>query len=255
MMHTMENPSPLFWDALAWPDVPEALGACGQAVLWPIGATEQHGPHLGLGVDTAIAATVSEAVSAATRVPVLPPLPLGVSSGHSKKWPGTLSLSPQTLIAIISETGDWLVSSGVRRLFLISSHVTNFAPLRCGLEVLRAKHENLLIALLPTSEISPRVRDIFFADAEDWHANDAETSLMLALRPDLVRQDRLMISDDPDRTTGHCFAYPVNKTSENGVTGTPSHATAEKGHHLFAMMTEDLTRRITAAIHEEPPIT
>lgn len=248
----MKTHSPIFWDALAWPDLPEVLASCGHSVLWPIGATEQHGPHLGLGVDTAIATAVSEAVSATTRVPVLPPLPLGVSSGHSTKWPGTLSLSPQTLISIISETGDWLVASGVRRLFMISSHVTNFAPLRCGLEVLRAKHKNLLIALLPTSEISPRVREIFFADAGDWHANDAETSLMLALRPDLVRPDRLKTSDDPDRTAGHCFAHPVNRTSTNGVTGFPSRATTEKGHLLFAMMTEDLSRMIAGAVREEP---
>ncbi len=251
----MQTKSPIFWETIAWPDLPEILSSCGHAVLWPIGATEQHGPHLGLGVDTAIASALSEAVSAATSVPVLPPLPIGVSSGHSTHWPGTLSLSPQTLISVISETGDWLVASGVRRLFLISSHVTNFAPLRCGLEVLRAKHKDLLIALMPTAEISPRVRAVFFADAEDWHANDAETSLMLALRPDLVCFDRLLTSDDPDRTTGHCFAHPVNRTSKNGVTGTPSLATAEKGHQLFSMMTEDLGQKITSALTEMPPLT
>ncbi len=250
----METKSPIFWEATAWPDVPEILQACGHAVLWPIGATEQHGPHLGLGVDTAIATAVCDAVSSVTRVPVLPPLPLGVSSGHSTRWPGTLSLSPQTLISVISETGDWLVASGVRRLFLVSSHVTNFAPLRCGLEVLRAKHENLFIALLPSAEISPRVRDVFFADGNDWHANDAETSLMLALRPDLVRLDRLQTSDDPDRTEGLLFAHPVNRTSKNGVTGSPSLATAEKGLQLFAWMTEDLSTKITQALTEEPPL-
>ncbi len=255
MISTMTNPTPVFWEAMAWPDVPDILQASGHSVLWPIGATEQHGPHLGLGVDTAIASAVSEAVSAATRVPLLPPLPIGVSSGHSTLWPGTLSLSPQTLISIISETGDWLVASGVRRLFLISSHVTNFAPLRCGLEVLRARHKDLLIALIHTADMSQRVRETFSADAGDWHANDAETSLMLALRPDLVRFDRLQTSDDPDRTEGLCFAHPVNRTSKNGVTGTPSLATAEKGHQLFAWMIEDLTQRISQAITEEPPLT
>lgn len=250
----MERDSPIFWDQLTWPEVPPALQACGHSVLWPIGATEQHGPHLGLGVDTAIASSVSEEVSKRTRVPVLPALAIGLSSGHSRKWPGTLSLSPQTLISLITETGDWLVASGVRRLFLISSHVTNFAPLRCGLECLRSQHEGLSVALLPTSEISPRVHDRFFSDAMDWHANDAETSLMLALRPDLVRSDLLGSCDDPDRTGGLCFAHPVDRTSTNGVTGLPSLATAEKGRELFEWMAADLSVRILMAIQEEPPL-
>ncbi len=250
----MGNGSPIFWDQLTWPEVPPTLQACGHSVLWPIGATEQHGPHLGLGVDTAIASCVCEEVSKTTRVPVLPALAIGLSSGHSRQWPGTLSLSPQTLISLITETGDWLVASGARRLFLISSHVTNFAPLRCGLECLRAKYDGLSVALLPTSEISPRVHDRFFSDAMDWHANEAETSLMLALRPDLVRSELLDSSDDPDRTGGLCFAHPVDRTSKNGVTGLPSLATAEKGWELFDWMTSDLSRRVLLAIREEPPL-
>ncbi len=250
----MSNNSPVFWETLPWPEIPRVLESCGRAVLLPVGATEQHGPHLGTGVDTTIAAAVCEAVSAKTGIPVLPPLAYGSSSGHSRRWPGTLSLSPQTLIAVVTDLGDWLVTSGVRRLFLINAHVTNFAPLRCALEVLRARHEDLLIGLIPTAEISPRVREACFADATDWHANAAETSLLQALRPTLVREDQIASADDPDRTGGLLFAHPVNRTSMNGVTGHPSRASAEDGTRLFEWMVEDLTARIRPALNETPPL-
>ncbi len=245
---------PIRWEQLAWPDFPHALARAGHAVLWPLGATEQHGPHLGTGVDTVIATALCEAVSARTGVPVLPTLAIGCSSGHSRKWPGTISLTPQTLIAMVAETAEWLAFSGVQRLFLISSHVTNFAPLRCAVEIIRSRKPSLMVALIQTSEISERVRADFRADADDWHANAAETSLMLALCQEIVVQDRIAHSDDPDRTALAQFVHCVDATSKNGVTGYPSRATAEAGQRLFSMMIEDLTQRVLSGLKEVAPL-
>ena len=250
----MMSSEPVRWEELAWPEIPAALEACNHAVLFPVAATEQHGPHLATGVDTAIARAVCEAVSARTRVPVLPALPVGCSLGHSRRWPGTLSLSPRTLIAALSEIGDWLVGSGVRRLVFINSHVTNHAPVRCALEELRARHDGLMVALISTLDISPRVRAEFDRDAADWHANAAEASLMLHLCPGLVRPDLFASGDDPDRTPGLQFAHPVNRTSLNGTTGTPSEASAEAGARLFSWMVEDLAGRVSAGLAETPPL-
>lgn len=245
--------SAALWEDLTWPEVPKALACCGGTALWPFGATEQHGPHLGLGTDTIIARAVCEAASARTGVPVLPALPVGLSSGHSRKWPGTLSLTPQTLIAIVAETGAWLrEAAGVRRLILVNAHVTNHAPLRCGLEVLRDKYDGLLVALWNTAELSPEIAAAFRADGADWHANDAETSLLLHLRPAAVRPDRA--EDDPDRTAGLHFACRVDQTSRNGVTGSPSRATAEKGARLFEMMVSALAERLREASSQESPL-
>jgi len=85
------------------------------------------------------------------------------------------------------------------------------------------------VALFNSATLSARVREAHFADGDDWHANDAETSLMLAIAPEMVRPSLLAEADDPDRTGGLVFAHPVNRTSRNGVTGTPSRANAEKG--------------------------
>jgi creatinine amidohydrolase len=242
------------WSDLTWSEIPAVLAKCGHATILPVGATEQHGPHLGCGVDSAIAEELCAAVAARTGVPMLPTLPYGCSLGHSRRWPGTLALQPVTLIQLVKEIGDWAHHSGIRRLFIVNAHVTNAAPLRCALEMLRAEHDDLMVAVLNTATLSERVREFHSADAADWHANDAETSLMLAIAPDGVRPDRLAEADDPDRTCGCIFAHPVNRTSRNGVTGTPSLASADKGRLWFDWLVDDLAALIVQGRAENPPL-
>lgn len=244
----------LRWSDLTWSELPEVLAAAGHAALLPVGATEQHGPHLGCGVDFVVAEALCAAVSARTRVPMLPTLPYGCSLGHSRRWPGTIALPPVTLIDVVRQIGDWAFHSGVRRLFIVNAHVTNAAPLRCALEMLRAEHDELMVAVVNTGTLSERVRAFHCADAEDWHANDAETSLMLAIAPQLVRPERLAEADDPDRTGGCVFAHPVNRTSRNGVTGKPSEATADKGRIWFDWLVDDLAALVARGTTESPPL-
>jgi len=222
--------------------------------ILPVGATEQHGPHLGCGMDAEIAAQLCRDVAAKTGVPLLPILPYGCSIGHSKRWPGTIALQPKTLIDVVKDIGDWLYASGIRRLFMINSHVTNAAPLRCALEMLRAEHDDMMVALINSATISERVKEKHFDDAGDWHANDAETALMQAIAPQMVREEKIAEADDPDRTTESVFAHPVNRTSLNGVTGFPSRATKEQGETLYAWMVEDLSALITRGMQEQPPL-
>jgi creatinine amidohydrolase len=244
----------MHWSNLTWSEIPAVLARCGQAAILPVGATEQHGPHLGTGVDFVIAEKLCAAVSEQTGVPMLPTLPYGCSLGHSRRWPGTLALPPVTLIEVVKEIGDWAWHSGIRRLFIVNAHVTNAAPLRCALEMLRAEHDGFMVAVINTASISQRVREFHFADAEDWHANDAETSIMLAIAPEGVRPEKLHEADDPDRTYGCVFAHPVNRTSANGVTGTPSLATVDKGHEWFDWLVADLAALITRGCSEDPPL-
>jgi creatinine amidohydrolase len=244
----------MYWAERTWAELPGDLaGANGTAIL-PVGATEQHGPHLGTGMDFVLAERLCRDVAARTRVPMLPTLPYGCSLGHSRRWPGTIALQPITLITIVKEVGDWAYYSGVRRLFIVNSHVTNAAPLRCALEMLRAEHDDMMVALLNTATMSDRVRDAHFSDAQDWHANAAETSLMLATAPEIVRSQLIATSDDPDRTADLVFAHPVNRTSLNGVTGNPTRASVELGRQLFDWMVEDLAAIVTKGKSEEPPL-
>jgi creatinine amidohydrolase len=254
-MHMKRSPGPAAsWSLLTWEEI-AALPAKGRdAAILPVGATEQHGPHLGTGMDSALAERLCASVGARTGVPVLPLLPYGCSLGHSRRWAGTISLSPQTVIAVVTEIGDWLRASGFRRLFLVNAHVTNAAPLRCALEVLRDRHRDLMVAVVNTATLSPRVERAFTADAADWHANAAETSLMMALAPALVRQGKIRTADDPDRTARLVFSHPVDRTSLNGVTGVPSRARAADGRRLFAWMVADLSALVRRGLRERPPI-
>ena len=242
------------WSDLTWSELPAVLAAVGQAAILPVGATEQHGPHLGCGVDTVIAEQLCLAVADLTRVPMLPALPYGCSLGHSRRWPGTIAVTPVALIEFVKQIGDWAYHSGVRRLFIVNAHVTNAAPLRCALEMLRAEHDDLMVSVIHTATLSARVREFHAADGADWHANDAETSVMMAIAPEGVRPDRLPSSDDPDRTGCCVFAHPVNRTSLNGVTGMPSLATREKGERWFDWLVQDLSDLIRRGCQEVPPL-
>lgn len=242
------------WHQMTWPEVAEFVKDDSCAALLPVGATEQHGPHLGCGMDSEIADKLSRKVGEMADIVVLPTLPYGCSIGHSKRWPGTIALQPKTLIDVVKEIGDWVVYSGFKKLFILNSHVSNFAPLRCALEMLRAEHNDLMVAIINSATVSERVKERHFEDADDWHANEAETSLMMAVAPDLVREDKLQDSDDPDRTEDCVFSHPVNRTSLNGVTGKPSLASESKGQTLFAWMAQDLTELIQKGKAEQPPL-
>ena len=111
------------WHQMTWEEV-GCLPAQGMdAAMLPVGATEQHGPHMGCGMDAEIAFQLCRAVADETEIAVLPTLPYGCSLGHSKRWPGTLALQPKTLIDVVKDIGDWfmpLVLNGCLLLMLIS---------------------------------------------------------------------------------------------------------------------------------------
>ena len=245
---------PLLWETLTWEEIRSLCRDGINLCLLPVGATEQHGPHLGVGMDTFNAVDVCRGASHATGVPVLPPLPYGCSLGHSRRWPGTIALQPQTLTGMVVEIFDWLQGAGFNRLLIVNGHVGNIAPLRCAVEIIRSRWDDAMVRACDVAELSPRVRTEFFADADDWHANAAETSLMMARAPGLVRPDKIATADDEDRTAGLVFPHPVNRTSRNGVTGFPSRSSTDQGERLFQFMVEDLSSLIRRAQIEKPPL-
>jgi creatinine amidohydrolase len=246
---------PVILENLAWPEIAELREKNGGLLLLPLGATEQHGPHLPVAMDTLLAEAVCHAVSETTGVPVMSALRYTVSQGHTPKWPGTFSLRHETFIASLRDIAAWAVASGWKKLLLINAHFGNDAPARVAVDQLRLAHlGKLQIGLIHVFKLSDSIWAEYTEDADDLHANQAETSLMLHLHPDLVHLDRLAGSDDPDRTGGSIFCYPVAQTSLNGVTGHPSRATHEQGQRLFLEMVTALTEKVTLAIFEDPPL-
>jgi creatinine amidohydrolase len=246
-------PAALLWEELTWQEAGELIAGGMDMAILPVGATEQHGPHLHLGMDTMAATAVAHGVSARTGVPVLPAIPVGCSLGHTAHWPGTLSLRPATLAAVVCDIAWWLHAAGVRRLLLLNGHVTNHAPLRCALEEIRHATPALMVALRSVWDISERVRAAYHADAgPDFHANRAETALVMAVRPEMVRTGRAV--DEPARSAGLFFAHPVPRESVTGTVGSPSLATAEEGAWLLEAAVADLSAQVTAALDETPPL-
>lgn len=246
---------PVVLENLAWPEIAELRGRHGGLLLLPLGATEQHGPHLPVAMDTLLAEEVCAAASARTGVPVMSALRFTVSQGHTAKWPGTFSLGHGTFIAVLRELADWAARTGWKRLLLVNAHFGNDAPARVAVDQVRLDQlGRLQVGLVHVFELGEGTWRAYTDDAADLHANRAETSLMLHLCPQLVHRDRLAGVDDPDRTVGGVFSHPVAQTSLNGVTGRPSEATAEEGGRLFEAMVGELVERIGRAVNEEPPL-
>jgi creatinine amidohydrolase len=239
------------WDLMTSPEIGAQLETGMDLAILPVGATEQHGPHLACGCDTISAETL--AVLAAERADglVLPGLPYGCSLGHTDKWPGTLSLHPMTLTQVVLELGRWLAANGFRRVLLLSGHATNGPSLQSAILQLRYEFPECRYATLGLWEISERVGRLYLRDGDDIHANRGETSILMHLRPEMVRP--AAAEDVADVTPGRVFSYPMPATTPNGVVGRPSESSAEDGAAMVETIVADLAAWIETALAEAWP--
>lgn len=243
------------WSDLAWPELGAFFESAPDDVgLLPVGATEQHGPHLPCGTDTILATAICERVSARTGAMVLPPIPVGCSYGHGRQIPGTLSLPPEGLAAVVRQTVLWAAGSGLRRVLIVNAHFGNHASLMVATDHLRLERPDLRAGVVGWWAADAEVAAETGMDGEDIHANRSETALMLAVAPELVHLDRLDGSDDPDRTAGLVFRYTATSLSTNGVTGRPSEATAELGRRLLERTVAAIAAMVERGRREEPPL-
>lgn len=90
----MSTTPTILWAERRWEEIPDDLASGASAVILPVGATEQHGPHLGCGMDFVLAEVLAREVLGRVAVPVLPTLPYGCSLGLSRRWPGTIAIDP-----------------------------------------------------------------------------------------------------------------------------------------------------------------
>ena len=184
---------PRFWSQLSTRDF-AALDVAATVAVLPLGATEQHGPHLPLGVDTVLADGI-----VAAALPLLPPelpvlfLPtqqIGLSPEHAR-FAGTLTLSAETLIRMWSEIGAGVARAGVKKLVLFNAHGGHVGAMDIVARELRAAHGLIVYSAswfnLPLGEAGAQ----FSAHEHRFgvHAGEIETSMMLALAPGQVRMD------------------------------------------------------------------
>jgi mycofactocin precursor peptide peptidase len=188
-------------------------------LLVPVGAVEQHGPHLPLGTDTAVATTVA----GRTGLPVTPPIAFGASGEH-EGFPGTVSIGTEALAAVLVETGR-SACRWARRLVFVNGHGGNLPALVAATTLLRAE----------SRDVAWHSCGVPGADA---HAGRHETSLMLALAPSEVELDRA----EAGNTAPLAELMPairsgsVASVSANGVLGDPAGASAAEGAETTAVM-------------------
>ncbi len=236
-----------FWADLTWRDFTRSDMGSVIAVL-PVAAIEQHGPHLPLGVDSMLneAYVRRAAESAPHDLPVLflPLQTVGVSAEHAE-FPGTLTLRPETAIRAWTEIGDSIARAGCRKLVSMNSHGGNGAAIDAATIALRMRWRMLAIHTswrrlgYPENLFSPR------DTAHGVHGGDAETSLMLAVRPDLVRTREIRdfpsaaetIERDFDLLRAKPpvgFAWAASDLNPIGAAGEADRASAEKGEAALA---------------------
>lgn len=239
------------WDKLTSPEIGDLVARGMDLAVLPVGATEQHAAHLATGTDTFSADTVATRAADQAGVLVLPAIPYGCSHGHTDKWPGTISLDPVTLTGVIYDVSVWAIRSGIRRIIFLSGHATNGPSLGSAILRLRYEQPEARFRQLGLWDISERVGKLYARDAEDFHANRGETSLLLYACPDMVRMDRAF--DVPDVTPGKVFQYPPPRTTPTGAVGNPSEATAEDGRHMMDLLVQDFTALLKKALAEPWP--
>ena len=236
---------------LSWPEAGRRLQEVDVALL-PVGAIEQHGPHLPLDTDAFDADYLARRVAEACSDPkplVLPLVPYGVSYHHDD-FPGTISVSNEALSRLIYDIGMSCARNKVTKLVIINGHGGNTATLQFAAQMInRDAH---IFTCVDTGETSDVDLDELCDTDNDVHAGEIETATSLAIRPDLVDMDAAesfvpsFSSRYLDFTTKRSVEWyaRTSQISPTGVLGDPTRATAEKGEEIWKIMVRNLVELV-----------
>jgi len=251
------NPPQRFLPYLSWTEIAELPDKANTVIVLPTGATEQHGPHLPCAVDTVIAAGVVG--HALTRLPAsvpayaMAPITYGKSEEHLH-FPGTVTLTGETLLATMNEIGESVYRAGFRKLLIVNGHGGQPQVMEMSARELRLRHGDFIVVPSFTWRV-PHVAGQFMSDKEKklaMHAGHAETALMLALAPDTVRMDRAVVNYPPVFPSSllspdgrPACAWSARDFGPSGIIGDPLPATPEQGLAILDSLAESWASAIT----------
>ena len=233
----------MYWDQLTSPAIKELEKSI--PVLLPIAAIEQHGAHLPLATDKMIGEHICKHINQAIgdAVLILPTISVGCSE-HHKDYAGSLSIQHTTMLALITDIVDCVISYGFTNIFLINSHGGNQAIAQTFLETFGYRHPEVKLAFTSWW----RVANETIAPIQEsgpggvGHAGEFETSLMLEIAPELVDMNKATekpniptynwAENDLIRGSKVSLYRRFTHATKNGVIGEPKLATQEKGKAL-----------------------
>ena len=227
-------------DKVTWPVVQAEIEGGRDAIVLAFGATEQHGPHMPIGTDAMIGDRLARELADRLDAFVAPTVRVGCSS-HHVGFAGTMSISEETFHATVADIVRSLAAGGFRRIVLVPTHGGNFAPLAAAVEKLgdvegvRVDAITDVTVLIQVALLGQEEHGVPLNEG-GLHAGEWETSLMLALHPELVHMDRSEagFTGDPQEALGTLFRDEgVVSLAENGVLGDPARASEEHGRRYW----------------------
>ncbi len=249
-MHNFIPPE-RFFPYLTWTDIQAMPDQENTVIIQPVGAIEQHGPHLPIVVDAAIGMGILgkalEKLEVNIPAYVLPCLHYGKSNEHWH-FPGTITLSAQTLLAVLMEVADSIYRSGFRKLVLMNSHGGQPQIMEIAARDIHQKYEDFLVFPLFTWRVPHIAKELLTEKELEYgiHAGDAETSIMLSLLPEQVKMEKAvkeypsgLPQDSLLSMEGKLpFAWLTKELTKTGVMGDATVASKDKGDRLLESVSD-----------------
>ncbi|HZY18264.1 MAG TPA: creatininase family protein [Ramlibacter sp.] len=246
-----------FLPYLSWTAIDALPDKADTVIVLPVGAIEQHGPHLPCSVDSVISAGVLgkalEKLPPAVRAFGLAPITYGKSDEHLH-FPGTMTLTGPTLLATVTELGESVYRAGFRKLLLANGHGGQPQVLEMAARELRLRHGDFVVVPFHVSRL-PNASGRFVSDEEKrlaMHAGHSETALMLALAPETVHMERAVANVPPPFPSKllspdgrPACAWTARDFGPSGIIGNPLGATREQGLEILDTLSDSWVQAIT----------
>jgi creatinine amidohydrolase len=256
MMHGY-IPAHRFLPYLSWTEIAGLPDRENTVIVLPVGAIEQHGPHLPCAVDTVISSGVMgralEKLPPDVRAFGLAPITYGKSDEHLH-FPGTMTLTGPTLLAMITEIGESVYRAGFRKLLLANGHGGQPQVLEMAARELRLRHGDFVIIPYHVSRVA-NSSGKYISEKEKrlaMHAGHSETALLMALAPDTVHMDRAVANFPPvfpskvlSGDGRPACAWTARDFGPSGVIGDPMEATREQGEDILDTLSSSWAQAIT----------
>jgi creatinine amidohydrolase len=203
------------------------------------GACENHGDHMPFGSDFIMPFELAKRVAAryGKKILIFPPIPYGVSS-HHKDFFMTVSIEPDTMMNVIRNILQSLVDNNIRRILIINGHDGNIAPIELASRIIKERNPSIVISCLESwwTLVGSIDKELFNAWDGLGHGGEAETSAMLAVRPDLVNMTVAPKDVIPKLPENVRIYWKFNELTDTGATGAPRKATKAKGDKIINIL-------------------